>query len=456
MHYTFAPEAELAWQSLRYFANWREHDYFRGWRLWHRNPVFCRSGQQSFADGVVKISYSFSRVIKTIDMSAYLDHNAGSPIRPVAIAAMARIAEAPHGNPSSIHRMGQAARRSLEAAREQVAKLIEARARTIVFTSGGTEANNLAIFGAARGAGESRRHIVTSSIEHSSVITPVADLEARGFTVTRIAPDRDGRIAADEIADAIDERTAIVTLAIVNAEVGTILATAPIAAAAARAGATFHLDAAQAVGRIPVAATDLGCDLMTLSAHKLGGPAGIGALYIRPDARLAPVMLGGPQERGMRAGTPNLIGAVGFGAAADEVARTLPEENRRVAAFAHALLSHLRGAIPGLRLNGPEDGRVANTLNLTFPGVLGESLLIALDLEGVAVSMGSACAAGAVEPSHVLTAMGRSADAARSSLRLSLGWSTTADEIAYAAEGIARVWRRVAAAEPMRDAEALR
>ncbi len=218
-------------------------------------------------------------------MSAYLDHNAGSPIRPVARAAMARMAEASHGNPASIHRMGQAARRSLEAAREQVAKLIEAPARTIVFTSGGTESNNLAIFGAARAAGESRRHIVTSSIEHSSVIAPVADLEGSGFSVTRVAPDRDGRIAPEEIAEAIDDRTALVTLAIVNAEVGTMLATAPIAAAAARAGATFHLDAAQAVGRIPVAATDLGCDLMTISAHKLGGPAGIGALYIRPGAR---------------------------------------------------------------------------------------------------------------------------------------------------------------------------
>ena len=192
-----------------------------------------------------------------------------------------------------------------------------------------------------------------------------------------------------------------------------------------------------------VRVADLGCDLMTLSGHKIGGPAGIGALYVRPGLNLSPKMLGGPQESGLRAGTPNLIGAIGFGVAAAEVSSAIEDECARIAMLSEALLKHLLRTIPDLRLNGPLHGRVANTLNLTFPGVLGESMLIALDLEGVEVSMGSACAAGAVEPSHVLTAMGRSAAEARSSLRISLGWSTTAKEIAHAAEIIPRVWRRV-------------
>jgi cysteine desulfurase len=200
---------------------------------------------------------------------------------------------------------------------------------------------------------------------------------------------------------------------------------------------------------------DLGCDLLTVSAHKIGGPAGVGALYVRPGAAIAPRVLGGPQEGGRRAGTPNLIGAIGFGAAAEEAARTLDEESTRVAALAQSLLEELRESIPGLRLNGSVSRRIQNTLNLTFPGVLGESMLIALDLEDIEVSMGSACAAGAVEPSHVLLAMGRSAAEARSSLRISLGWSTTVAEITRAAEIIPRVWRRVARAEPHLATEAV-
>lgn len=381
-------------------------------------------------------------------MRVYLDHNAGAPIRPAARAAMARCVEAEAGNPASVHRGGQKARRRLEEAREQVAAMVDARPETIVFTSGGTEANNLAIFGAVRAAGP-RRRIVTAAHEHSSILAPVAELESRGFAVTTIAPDRDGRIDPNAVADALDDRTALVTLGLANAEVGAIQPVAPIAEAARRAGATFHLDAAQAAGRMRLAVGALGCDLMTLSAHKLGGPAGCGALYCATGARTAPLLMGGPQERGMRAGTPNLIGAVGFGAAAAEVIGALATESARISSLSAILLDALVGAIPGLELNGPRADRIGNTLNFTFPGVLGESLLMALDLEGVEVSMGSACAAGAVEPSHVLTAMGRAADAARSSLRISLGWSTTAEEIAYAAATIARVWRRVASAEPI-------
>jgi len=368
-------------------------------------------------------------------------------MRPAAREALARFAaEDRGGNPSSIHHAGQHARRMLEQARASVARLIAAPPRSIVFTSGGTEANSLAISGAARDSG--RRRIVTSAVEHSSVLAPAAELERRGFDVVRLPVDGDGRIDGVMAARMIDSDTVLVTFALANAETGTIQDLSSVAGAAARAGALFHLDAAQAAGRMPLEVTALGCDLMTISGHKIGGPAGIGALYVRPGSPLSPMLTGGPQEAGLRAGTPNLIGAIGFGIAAEEVLRNFDEESARTAILADALLHRLSERIPGLRLNGPREGRIRNTLNLTFPGVLGESMLIALDLEGVEVSMGSACAAGAIEPSHVLTAMGRSAAEARSSLRISLGWSTTAGEIAHAAEIITRVWRRVAEAEP--------
>jgi len=390
-------------------------------------------------------------------MSIYLDHNAGSPIRPEAGQAALRMLARSDGNPASVHRAGQRARRALEDARAQVAALIGAEPRAVVFTSGGTESNNLAITGALKLAGN-RRRVITAAIEHSSILMPLAELERGGAEVVRIAPDRDGRISPAAVVEALNDSTALVTLGLVNAEVGSILDAAPIAAAATRAGAIFHLDAAQAAGRIDTDVRALGCDLMTLSAHKLGGAAGTGALYIRRGCAIAPAILGGPQEGAMRAGTPNLIGAVAFGAAAEASGGALEPERARIAALAASMLARLCDEIPGLRLNGSRDGRVANTINLTFPQVLGESMLIALDLEGVEVSMGSACAAGAVEPSHVLLAMGRSAAEARSSLRISLGWSTTAEEIAAAAATIARVWRRVSQAEPIAAAaiEALR
>src|SRR6266446_2686369 len=387
-------------------------------------------------------------------MHIYLDHNAGTPVRAAVREAIARLLREEHGNPASVHQSGQRARRILEEARERVARLVAAPARSIVFTSGGTESNNLAIFGAASAARGRRRRIVSSLIEHSSVLAPLAELERRGFEVVRVVPDRDGRVEPAEVLMELDENTALVTLGLANAEVGTTQDLALIAAAAARIGAVFHIDAAQALGRMPVRVAELGCDVMTLSGHKLGGPAGSGALYVRAGTPVAAVMLGGPQEAGLRAGTPNLVGAVGFGVAAEELDRELGGEVSRVATLADTLLRRLRESIPGIRLNGPLAGRIPNTLNLTFPGVLGESMLIALDLEGVEVSMGSACAAGAVEPSHVLLAMGRSIADAHSSLRISLGWNTTADEIARVAEIIPRVWRRVAAAEPALEARA--
>jgi cysteine desulfurase len=381
-------------------------------------------------------------------MSTYLDHNAGSPLRPEAKAAIARLLDNEGANPASVHRLGQSARRKLEAARAQVAALIGADPRQLIFTSGGTESNNLAIFGSLK-ARPSRRTIVSSSIEHSSILAPLTDLESRDVKVVKVAPDREGRLPPDEIAAAIDSDTALVSLGLANSEVGTIQDVTAIADAASGAGAIFHLDAAQAIGRIPVNVAELRCDLMTLSGHKLGAPAGIGALYVRDLSALTPILLGGPQESGVRAGTPNLLGAIAFGAAAAAVEEHFHDEAMRVSTLANELLAELFDAIGRLRLNAPIRDRLPNTLNLTFPGVLGESMLIALDLEGIHVSMGSACAAGAIEPSHVLLAMGLTHDEARSSLRLSLGWNTTRNDIARAANIIPRVWRRVSEAEPV-------
>jgi len=382
----------------------------------------------------------------------YLDHNAGGPLRVEAAAALSRLQADSGGNPSSVHRSGQRARRMLEAARAQVAAIVGTDPRRIVFTSGGTESNNLAIFGAITVS--RRRKIISSEIEHSSILAPLAELERRGFEVVRIAPDSDGRVDPARVLDVLDSETALVTLGLANSEVGTIQDLAPLAARCTRIGALLHVDAAQAVGRIPVDVASLNCDLMTLSGHKLGAPAGIGALFVRDSARIAPTVFGGPHESGVRAGTPNLLGAVAFGAAAEAALNAMGTESERIASLAASLLMRLRDAIPGLRWNGPPVGRLPNTINLTFPGVLGESMLIALDLEGVEVSMGSACAAGAVEPSHVLRAMGRSVAEARSSLRISLGWSNTAEEIDAAASIIPAVWRRVADAEPQSEVSA--
>lgn len=386
-------------------------------------------------------------------MPIYLDHNAGAPVRVEAAGAVSRLLADMGGNPSSVHRSGQRSRRMLEVARAQVASIAGAEPRQIVFTSGGTESNNLAIFGAIAAASR-RRKIISSQIEHSSILAPIAELERRGFDAVRVAPDSDGRVDPACVLAVLDSETALVTLGLANSEVGTIQDLAPLASMCSAAGALFHIDAAQAVGRIPVDISALGCDLMTLSGHKLGAFAGVGALYVRDFARLAPIVFGGPHESGMRAGTPNLLGALSFGAAAEAAMDAMAAESVRIGSLAASLFARIRDAIPGLRLNGPLAGRLPNTLNLTFPGVLGESMLIALDLEGIEVSMGSACAAGAVEPSHVLRAMGRSVADARSSLRISLGWNNTAQEIEAVAALIPDVWRRVEAAEPLSQASA--
>jgi cysteine desulfurase len=359
----------------------------------------------------------------------YLDHNAGAPLRAEARAAMLDVLGGPPANPSSAHREGARARRLLEEARAGVASLIAARAGEITLTSGATEANNLALRGALAAAAP-RDGLVVSAIEHASVLETAQALAAGGARVTMVPVDASGRVDPERLAAACDRDTAVVSVGLANGEIGTIQPIVQISESLRGRGIVLHTDAAQGAGRLPVDVMALGADLLSLSSHKLGGPAGAGALWIRPSVAVHPFLTGGPQERGLRAGTEPVASMAGFGAAARAAAVHLPQSHARMAALLDRLWHGLVAAVPDAIRHGPlAEPRLPNTLNLRVPGCAGESLLVLLDLAGVAVSLGSACAAGAPEPSHVLRAIGLDDEAARSGLRLSLGPDTTAADV---------------------------
>ncbi|HLK11999.1 MAG TPA: cysteine desulfurase family protein [Candidatus Binatia bacterium] len=363
-------------------------------------------------------------------MRVYLDHNAGAPLRPAVRDAVLAVLAGPPANPSSAHREGARARRLLEEARREVAALVGGAPAEIVFTSGATEANNLALRGVRAGA-----RVLTTAIEHASVLETAR--ARRPATVVGV--DAEGRVTAEDVLAACLPDTGLVSVGLANGEVGSIAPVATIAAGLAGRDVLLHTDAAQAAGRLPLDVRALGVDLLSLSAHKLGGPAGAGALWVRRGVGVAAQVTGGPQERGRRAGTENVAAIVGFGVAARLAREELARAAAHMAALTEALFAGLCARVPDVVRNGPSEGpRLPNTLNVRFPGCPGESLLVLLDLAGIAVSLGSACAAGAPEPSHVLRAMGRSADEARSSLRLSLGPETTPAEVARAVDVLAR------------------
>jgi cysteine desulfurase len=359
----------------------------------------------------------------------YLDYNAGAPVHPLVRDAMARATERPLGNPSSVHAAGRAARVLLEEARAAVAHLIGATPAEVLFVSGGTEANNLALGGML--GGTPARHLVTTTIEHASVLEPCAVLRAAGHAITYVAVDRAGRVAPGAVEDALRPETALVSVGMANGEVGVLQPIAEIGRRMRRRGVPFHVDAVQAAGRIPVAVDEIGADLLSLSAHKLGGPQGIGALYVRTGTELRRQIAGGPQERELRGGTENTIGALGFGVAARLARERIDTEAKRQAELVRSLWERIREIVPDASRNGPAawDETAPNTLNVSFPGVDADALVIGFDLAGIAVSAGSACAAGSLEPSHVLLAMGRSAEEARAGLRISVGSATTRDEL---------------------------
>jgi len=357
----------------------------------------------------------------------YLDHNASAPLRPEVRAAMIDALGAT-GNPSSAHREGAHARMLVERARAEVAALVGGEPAEVVFTSGATEANNLALRGALAASGHGG--LVTTAIEHASVLETARELAAGGTPLVQIGTDAEGRIAAPDVVAACTADTTLVSVGLANGEVGSVAPLEAIAAALVGRGIVVHSDAAQAAGRIPIDAGRLGMGLLSLSAHKLGGPTGVGALWARRGCALHAQASGGPQERGRRAGTENVAGIVGFGVAARLARAELAATSARTAALRERLWTGLRAALPDIVLNGPAgEPRLPNPLNVTIPRCEGESLLVLLALEGVAASLGSACAAGGAEPSHVLQAMGRNEADARSGLRLSLGPTTTDAEI---------------------------
>jgi cysteine desulfurase len=361
----------------------------------------------------------------------YLDYNATSPVAPEVVHAMTRVLTDVPGNASSVHAFGQAAKAVIDDARSELAGLIGAEATEVVFTSGGTEADNLALRGAAESVEPTgRRHLVTTGIEHEAVLNTVKALERRGWRSTILSTGASGVLTADSLRRAVTTDTAIVSVMHANNEVGTIQPVAELAAIARASGALFHTDAVQSIGKIPVSVKALGVDLLSLSAHKFGGPKGIGALWIRRGVRLQPQMTGGRHERSRRAGTENVAAIAGMGVAARHAAAGLGEADR-VGALRDRLEREILARVPGTAVNGDPAGRVPNTTNISFDGIEAESLLIALDLEGVAVSTGSACSSGSLEPSHVLRAMNLPSARARNSLRFSLGRATTEAEIDF-------------------------
>ena len=362
----------------------------------------------------------------------YLDHNATAPLHPRALEAMLPFLQSQFGNASSLHWFGQRARAAVEEARGHVAALVGAEPAEIVFTSGGSEADNMAVRGVAARARAPRRSLVVSAIEHHAVLNAARALREDGFPVAVAGVGGSGALDLADFAAKLDETTALACVMLANNETGCIQPVAEAARLAHLSGALVHCDAVQAAGRLPLDVRALDVELLALSGHKIGGPQGVGALYVRRGTPMAPLVRGGGQERNRRAGTENVAGIVGFGAAAAEAASALAAEQARLLRLRDRLEERLL-ACPGTRRNGVEP-RLANTANLSFDGTEAEDLLVALDLEGLAVSTGAACAAGGVEPSHVLRAMGYPPERVQSSLRFSLGRETTQDDVDRAAE----------------------
>ncbi|WP_027892629.1 cysteine desulfurase family protein [Calidithermus chliarophilus] len=368
----------------------------------------------------------------------YLDYAATTPLDGEVKAAMER-AFAAWGNPSSVHAYGRAAKALLEESHERVARALGARPREIVFTSGGTEADALAVYGVALARG--RGHLVTSQIEHSAVLTAMKGLERLGYEVSYLTPEpRTGMVYPEQVAEALRPDTLLVSLMAVNNELGTVYPLREVAEVCKARGVLFHTDAVQAAGTLPLEVKELGADLLSLAAHKFYGPKGAGALYVRKGLELFPVAPG-KQEQGLRGGTENLPAVYGLGLALERAVALLPQETPRLLALRERLEAALL-ALPGVELNGHPTARSPKHVNVTALGADGEGLLLNLDLMGVAASSGSACASGSLEPSHVLTAIGRSKAEAKASVRFSLGRHTTEAEVDEAARVFAQAVER--------------
>ena len=359
-------------------------------------------------------------------MRIYLDHNATTPLDPVVADRMAQALRDVWGNASSVHHFGQQAKAALDEARASVSTLLSADPSEIVFTAGGTEADNIAIRGAAEALEASnRKHLITCGIEHEAVLNTMKALARRGWRITTLPVDTSGIVAVDRLREAITDDTALVSIMHANNEIGTVQPIAALAAVARERGALFHTDAVQSAGKLPLDVPTLGVDLLSIAGHKFYGPKGAGALWVKRGVRLLPFMTGGRQERNRRAGTENVPALVGLGVAAELARRKIDTEAPRLSALRDRLEAGILSAIPGTERNGAASPRVPNTTNISVERVEAESLLIGLDLAGIAVSSGSACSSGTLEPSHVLKAMGYPHARTLGSIRFSLGAANT-------------------------------
>ena len=366
----------------------------------------------------------------------YLDYNATTPVDREVLAAMLPFFAEKHGNASSIHGAGQEARAAVELARSSVAALVGAKASEIVFTSGGTEADNLAIFGFVRAFRRERKHVICSPIEHHAVLHSVEELEKQGIEVSWLPVSSSGVVDPEDVRRALRPETILIAVMHANNELGTIQPVEEIGRIAYEANVYFHCDAVQSAGKIPVDVNEVKADFMALSAHKIYGPKGVGALYVRENTPLEPLFFGGTSERDKRPGTENVAGIVGFGKAAELARANVADEAGRISALRDKLEKGIVASVPDARVNGAGARRTPNTANITFANGEGESLVIALDLQGVQCSTGAACSSGATLPSHVLRAIGLPREEAKCTLRFSLGRFTTDEDVAYALEVI--------------------
>jgi len=383
----------------------------------------------------------------------YLDYNATTPIRPEVLDAMLPCLRTHFGNPSSLHQVGRRAKQALEEAREQVAGLIHAKPAEVLFTSGGTESNNLALSGIAEGLLQTREcknaHIITTGIEHSSVLETATVLGSQKIlgsqevTLTTLPVDAAGRLSPDDLEAALRPDTVVVSIGLANHEIGTLQPIRELSRITHAHGVPLHVDAVQAAGKLPLDVDQLGVDALSLSAHKIYGPKGIGALYMRTGTALHPVFRGGPQEREKRPGTENVAAAVGFGTAAGLAGQDIETQAARLIHLIALLWNGIQSHIPDVVRHTPMQTCLPNTLNVGFMGASGEGLMMGLDLAGIAVSTGSACAAGSVEPSHVLQALGCDEAGAKSAIRFSAGMHTTEEEIAQVLEVLPQIVERV-------------
>ncbi|WKZ32746.1 MAG: cysteine desulfurase NifS [Thermodesulfobacteriota bacterium] len=379
----------------------------------------------------------------------YFDHNATTPVPEEVFEALVPFLKEQWGNPSSIHWAGRGTRKAVEDAREKVCALLNCTNTELIFTSSGTEGDNHALKGLAYAKKDKGNHIITTAVEHPAVLNTCKHLQKEGFEVTYLGVDNDGLISLDELKAAITPKTILISVMFANNETGVLFPMKEIGAIAKEKGIAFHTDAVQAAGKAKIDVKDINCDLLTISGHKLYGPKGIGALFVKRGVRLVPLIHGGHHERNRRGGTENVAGIVGMGKAAEIALRDMDKEIEHLKSLRDRLEKGMAERVPHIKVNGHADKRLPNTSNISFEFVEGESLLLNLDMKGIAASSGSACTSGSLEPSHVLIAMGLTHELSHGSVRFSLGKSNTAEEIDFLLETMPPIVERMRAMSPL-------